>query len=103
MYKLWHEFLPHIPKDARYSLGVKIDIFLVEVVEAVFIASFLTKEEKLPHVEKATAKLDLAKFFLQITWEVKALDNKKYILLSEHLAEIGRMLGGWLRQIMAQT
>jgi hypothetical protein len=63
-YKLWHEFLPHIPKDARYTLGEKID---------------------------------LAKFFLQILWEIGALDNKKYILLSEKLDSIGKMLGGWLK------
>ncbi len=101
-YKLWHEFLPHIPKDARYTLGTKIDISLIETIEAIFIAGFLTKEKKLPYVQRAATKLDLTKFFLQIAWEIKALDNKKYILISEQLADIGRMLGGWLRQITSQ-
>ena len=36
---------------------------------------------------------------LQIAWEIKALDAKKYILLSGKLDEIGRMLGGWLKQL----
>jgi len=30
-----------------------------------------------------------------ILWESKALDNKKYVLLSQKLDEIGKMLGGW--------
>jgi len=101
-YKTWHEFLPHIPKDARYTLGTKIDSSLIETIEATFIASFLAKEKKSPYVQRAATKLDLAKFFLQVAWEIKALDNKKYAIISEQLAEVGRMLGGWLRQITSQ-
>lgn len=97
-YKLWHSFLPDIPKDARYTIGVKIDAALVETMEATFTATFLPKDRKLPSIERAAAKLDLAKFFLQVAWEIKALDNKKYLSISEKLAEMGRMLGGWLRQ-----
>jgi len=47
----------------------------------------------------ASVKLDLLKFFLQIAWEIKSLDNKKYILLSERLNEIGKMLGGWIKAL----
>ena len=101
-YKLWHEFLPHIPKDARYTLGTKIDTSLIETIEATFVASFLTRDKKLPYVQRAATKLDLAKFFLQVLWEIKALDNKKYAAISEQLNEVGRMLGGWLRQITSQ-
>ncbi len=95
--------MPHIPKGARYSLGAKIDASLVETIEAIFIAGFLAKDKKLPYVEKAATKLDLAKFFLQIIWEIKALDNKKYALISEQLNAVGRMLGGWLRQITSRV
>ncbi len=91
--------MPHIPKDARYALGAKIDALFVETIEAVFIASYLGKNEKLPYIQKAAAKLDLVKFFLQILWEIRALDNKKYAVLSEKLNEIGKMLGGWVRQL----
>jgi hypothetical protein len=99
VYKLWHGFLPDIPKDARYTIGAKIDAALVETMEATFIASFLPRDRKLPYIEKSAAKLDLTKFFLQVAWEIKALDNKKYLLISDRLSELGRMLGGWLRQI----
>ncbi|MDP1688725.1 MAG: four helix bundle protein [bacterium] len=101
IYKLWHEFLPHFPKTARYTLGNKIDTFFVDVAEYIFTASNLSKEHKLPYLEKAARKLDLLKFFLQISWEIKTLDNKKYIILSQSLQEIGRMLGGWIRQVIS--
>ena len=95
-YKLWHDSLPHIPKDFRYSLGTKIDRSLIETTELLFIASYLGKQEKIPYLQKANVRLDLAKFFLQILWDVGGLDVKKYILLSEKLDEVGRELGGWI-------
>lgn len=88
-----------MPKDARYTLGIKIDNLFVETIEFVFVASYLGKNQKLPYVQKAAAKLDLLKFFLQIIWEIKALDNKKYAMVSEKLDRIGKMLGGWFRQL----
>jgi hypothetical protein len=96
-YKAWHELLPHVPKDFRYSLGTKIDRSLVETAELLFIASYLGKEQKVPYLQKANIRLDVAKFFLQILWDVGALDNQKYILLSEKFDEVGRQLGGWIR------
>lgn len=88
-----------MPRDARYTLGAKIDNLVIETIELVFTASYLGKDQKLPYIQRAAAKLDLIKFFLRVIWEVKALDNKKYIILSEKLNEIGKMLGGWTRQL----
>jgi hypothetical protein len=88
--------LPHVPKDFRYSLGTKIDHSLIETAELLFVASHLGKDEKAPYLRKANIRLDVAKFFLQILWDVNALDNQKYILLSEKFDEVGRQLGGWI-------
>ena len=102
-YTLWHEFLPHFPKNSRYTLAEKIDLLFIEVIELAFLASYFYKAQKIPYVQKAVMKLDLLKFFLQIAWEIKALDNKKFILLSEKLNEVGKMLGGWLRQLTKEN
>lgn len=102
IYKLWHEFTPNLPKTARYSLGIKTDSLFAEAIESIFSASYAMKEEKLAYLRQASSKIDLLKFFLQILWEIKALDNKRYLLFSEKLQEIGRMLGGWQRQVFRQ-
>lgn len=101
-YKLWQNYVRNFPKDLRYTLGGKIDSLFIETTEAIFSASYSVREQKLPHLRQASLKLDLLKFFLQLAWECKALDNKKFVNLSEHLAEIGRMLGGWQKQILAK-
>lgn len=101
VYKLWDEFRDHFPKKSRYTLGEKIGSLFIDTIELLFIASYLNKEQKLPYLQRASGKLSLLKFFLQITWELKVLDNKKYITLSKHLDEIGKMLGGWMRGIQS--
>ena len=99
VYKLWHEFVQHFPKKFKYTLGNKIDFLFIETLDFIFTASHIARDQKLPIIQKASTKLDLLKFFLQISWELKALDNRHYILLSEPLNEIGRMMGGWIRQV----
>jgi hypothetical protein len=96
---LWHEYLPAFPKDSKYTLGAKIDSLFLEVIEGIIRASISDKLEKLISLKNVSVKLDLLKFFLQISWEIKSLDNKKYIKLSEKLSEIGKMLGGWIKSL----
>lgn len=102
-YKLWHEFLPHFPKTSRYTIGEKIDSLFVEIIENIVTASYVSKQEKLPYTKQGLLKLDVLKFFLQVAWEIKALDNKKYIALSEYLNEVGKMLGGWNKQVSREN
>ncbi len=96
-YKLWHEFIPHIPRTSRYTLGAKIDALFLEVIELVFAASYEQIQEKIRKIRDTNAKLGALKFFLQIGWEIKMIDTKRYVSLSEKLDEIGRILGGWKR------
>lgn len=65
----------------------------------IFAAGYVPKDKKLFYLQKASAKMDLLKFFLQVAWEIGALDNKKYAMISEPLGEAGRMLGGWLKKM----
>ncbi|PJE69494.1 MAG: hypothetical protein COU98_01780 [Candidatus Staskawiczbacteria bacterium CG10_big_fil_rev_8_21_14_0_10_38_10] len=99
VYKLWHEYLPNFAKDSRYTLGSKVDSLFLGVIEEIIKASSSDKTEKLIFLKIASVKLDLLKFFLQISWEIKSLGNKKYILLSEKINEIGKMLGGWIKSL----
>ena len=102
-YQLWYGYYQILPKSHRYSLGYRIDTLFVEIIEAVAIASFLPKEEKRPYVCIAIRKLDTLKVLLLVLWETKSLDNKKYLALSLHLDEAGRMLGGWNGQLAKQN
>ena len=73
------------------------------MIESVVTASFLQKEQKLPHVTKSIVKLDTLKFFLMTLWETRGLDTGKYTAVSEPLSEVGKMLGGWRNQLIKQN
>ena len=103
LYFEWNSYHKTLPKEHRFSLGQKIDVMFVEIIEAISAASFLAREEKIPYVRLAIRKTDALKIFLLLLWETKSLDNKKYISLSEKINEIGKMLGGWNGQLVKQN
>lgn len=94
-YILWYGYSQTIQKIHRYSLGVKIDKLFVEIMEAITIAGFLSKDEKLPWVRSAIRKADTLKVMLMILWEVGSIENKKYVELSLKIDNFGKDLGGW--------
>ncbi|MDP2789236.1 MAG: four helix bundle protein [bacterium] len=103
VYLIWIGFYNILPKIHKYSLGQKIDSIFVEIIEAISIATFLSREEKHPWVRLAIRKTDTLKILLMVLWETKSLDNKKYIALSLKIEEIGKMLGGWNGQLIKQN
>jgi hypothetical protein len=103
VYKLWYEYRDHFPKKSRYTLGDRIDLVFIQLVELLWAAGYQAKDEKLPTIIAAIKKLDGLKFLLRIAWEIKILDTKKYSALSEPLFEIGKMLGGWKKGLDTKT
>jgi len=100
---MWITFYETLPKIHKYTLGQKIDTLFIEVIEAISIATFLSRKEKLPWVRLAIRKTDTLKILLMVLWEAKSIDNKKYVALSVKVEEIGKMLGGWSGQLAKQN
>ncbi|MGB4834135.1 MAG: four helix bundle protein [Candidatus Moraniibacteriota bacterium] len=97
VYQLWHSTVAHIPKLHRYTFGGRMDKLFLDTLEILFRAQYAKPEQKLQYLIAGSGKIDLLKFFLQIGWENKLIDTKKYTALSTELEEAGRMLGGWKR------
>ncbi len=102
-YSVWQKYLVHFPKSNRFTLGSKIDDIFLLSIEYCFLASYSSFGDKLIYIDKAISRCDLLKLLLLLAFENKDLDMKKYIHLSEELAEVGRMLGGWRRQTLQKT
>lgn len=102
-YLLWFFYYPSIPKTHRYTLAQRIDGILIETIEAVAAAGFLSRQEKLPYVRLAIRKMDTVKILFAVLWESKSLETKRDAAVSHPLEEVGRMLGGWHGQIVKQN
>lgn len=74
-------------------------MLFLEMMENLFLARYAMKDKKTIYVDNAGAKLDLIKFFIQIGFDVKILDHKKFAAISPSLNEIGKMVGGWKKSL----
>jgi len=103
-YQVWHRNLVNLNRLDRYTIGAKIDKTFLFLLEFIFRASFAyDRFEKLSLVSQAIAKNDLLKFFLQIGWEQKVINHTNYGSLIILLDEVGRMLGGWKKNLQEKT
>ena len=97
LYKEFYSFRLSVPKQDRYTLWQKCENLLIEVLEGILFASQQSKPEKLPTLERTSTKLNFLRVCIRLMKDVKAIDDKKYIITEAHLDEIGRMLGGWIK------
>lgn len=103
VYKKWYGYRDSIPKKSRYTLGDKIDARFIQILELLYIASYQSKAEKLPTLERSLSGVDTLKFLLRVAWDLRVFDNKKYADLSEGLQEVGRQIGGWRKGLQTKT
>lgn len=99
LYKEFYICLKTFPKQDRYSLGQKSESLMTEILECLLTATGLPKAEKLPHLDKASGKLNILRIYIRLAKDIKAMDNKQYIFFQYSVDEIGRMLGGWKKSV----
>lgn len=92
-------FIPHIPKSSRFSIGARIENKFLDLLEVAYTAYFSGKGEKSAKISQCIFHLDIVKFLISITWEAKLISNKQYEIISLKLDEIGKMLGGWKKSL----
>ncbi len=102
-YKLLYQYLKLFPKKDRYTLGQKIDLTTLEIMELIIAAGYLPREQKLPILQKASIKLELLKVLVRLSHDLKCMDNNKYQQASLQIIEIGKMLGGWIKTFGKET
>lgn len=102
VYKIWHAHYSNFPRLSKFSLGAKIDSLFTDVIELIFLAGYAGADQKYTFVVRASTKLDLLKFFMQVAWEVKCLDQRKYAALAGPLNEIGNDIGSWQKYLQTK-
>jgi hypothetical protein len=102
-YKTWQSQVDNLPRKSRYTLGSKIDVAFISVLELLFVASYQTPREKTATLLSALRRFDVLKFLLRVAWEMHAIDTAFYARISLQMDETGKMLGGWYRGIASKT
>lgn len=84
------------PKDYKYSLGERLQRQTMNVLELLVRARFARARRDL--LEQANLELELVRFQIRLAKDLKCLAIAKYGKASQQINEIGRQIGGWLKQ-----
>ncbi len=86
--------LAQYPKAERFALCADIkrtmDVILEKIIEA---QKKYYKKTTLQDLDIAVAKL---KAYIRLSYNLRFINGKKYDIWSDMVAEIGRMVGGWI-------
>jgi len=90
---------PHIEKGARYTIGARIENKFLDLLEESYETYFTSIDNKPQKIVSCILLLDILKFLVHTTWELKLISHKQYIELGKKLEEVGKMLGGWKKSL----
>ena len=101
----WTEFLDwfigvteKFPKNVRWSLTSRLENHAYDILEQLLEAKFETASpRKWDRLREINLRLDLMRFLLRHSHKRRFLARKAYEKSNRDLAEVGRMVGGWMR------
>lgn len=86
-----------LQKRMRYTLGVSIEESVLGCMECLIMAKNAPKTMKAGYLIKASSLLEITAIKLRLFLELKLSNETKIFQTQTKIAEIGRMLGGWLK------
>lgn len=99
LYLAWYRRCQTIPKKDRFAIGQKTENLLLEIMTLV-VAAYHTKDtvRKREILFQINLKLESVKILLRLAKDVRAIEQQPYIEYESRLQEMGKMVGGWMRQ-----
>ncbi|MFA6917859.1 MAG: four helix bundle protein [Candidatus Gracilibacteria bacterium] len=89
----------HVTKRNRYGLGTSLENSIVGCLEDLIMAKNAPKTLKAGYLIRASSKLEVSTLKLRLLLELAIANETKIFQTQSKLAEIGRMLGGWLKSV----
>lgn len=85
------------PKSCRFTVSSRIDMLMLDGIEKIVEARFGVK--RITVLESFNILLEKLRFFFRLAYSRKYFSTSDYEYASSTVEEIGRMTGGWLRNI----
>ena len=84
------------PRDQKFLLGDRIQNGLLDFLGLLVEAEFTGR--KLPVLKRANVEFERVRLLLRMSNDLKLPGKGGYRFSSAQVMEIGRMLGGWMKQ-----
>jgi len=102
-YVLLHEMVGKFPKRERHSIGQDCEQTALQLLRLMFRANDQHGRQRLALLHEIDTELKMLKMFVRLAFDVKAVSDRQYLDLQASLQEIGKMLGGWIKQTQTET
>ncbi len=89
-------YVNRFPRADKALLGREILRQALDLVVLLVTANH--QADKVPTLQESSTRLDAVRITLRLAYRLTFLSHKGYEVLSRDVAEIGRMLGGWLKE-----
>lgn len=97
MIKYGYIALRQFPKSEKFSMAQDIKRTMFAMLEQIIRAN--RSRDKRALLYAIDTELEILRTQMRLAMELQFLPFTKYEAWSGHLAEIGRMLGGWLKSV----
>jgi len=88
----------HFPKSQRFVVTQRLQCSVLDFQESLFEANARKGPERLAHLQAADASLNKLRLYLRLSRHWDWLSSGQYEHASRMVANIGKLLGGWIRQ-----
>ncbi|MBU4257160.1 four helix bundle protein [Patescibacteria group bacterium] len=99
VYKSIIDINNHLEKRWRYSLGMSLENSVLSLLQELIMAKNAPKPLKSSYLIKASSHLEISILKLRLFLELNIANETKIFQTQSKLAEIGRMLGGWIKSL----
>ncbi|MBI5306437.1 four helix bundle protein [Candidatus Wolfebacteria bacterium] len=99
IYKSIIDINEHLEKRWRYSLGMSLENSVLSLLQELIMAKNAPKPLKSSYLIKASSHLEISVLKLRLFLEMEIANKTKIFQTQSKLAEIGRMLGGWIKSL----
>ena len=94
---LWScQHIAKFPRSHRFTLGDRLEVRLYLLLELLLKAKYT--RSRLVLLEQANLELELLRFQFRLAKDLRCLPVDSYGHASRSVDEVGRLVGGWIRQ-----
>lgn len=86
------------PKSQRFVVTQRLTDAALDFQEALFHANAQRADARMANLRDADAYLNTLRLYLRLSHQWQWLSHGQYEHVSQMIEEIGRLLGGWMKQ-----
>lgn len=82
-------------REYKYTLGAKLKETIIEFLDWVIRAN--SEKNKTPALKEADMRLERLRIYVRLGYDLEVVGIRKYEILCRQMDELGKMLGGWMK------